>query len=104
MTEPLYREGLGALQAQAPSVTGETEAAAGSRPVGSITASCGCKLTDGDEGREVNYSGESCDWLDGFKPCVHYAWYCTACADKARQWPEFLATHEAADAWLEAQR
>lgn len=67
---------------------------------GSITASCGHVLTDGDEGREVRYSGETCDAVEGFKPCVHYAWFCTACADEARSWPEFLPDEAAAEAFF----
>ena len=67
---------------------------------GAIIATCGHKLEDGDDGREVIYWGEDCD-SDGFHPCVFYSHYCTKCADKAREWPEFLPDHEAADRWLD---
>lgn len=67
---------------------------------GYITASCGHKLTSEDEGEEVIYSGESCDAVDGFQPCVSYAWFCSPCAREARGWPEYLPSHEAADAWM----
>lgn len=64
-----------------------------------ITASCGHTLADGEKTVTTIYHGEDCD-SDGFHPCVFYCEYCPQCAAEARAWPEFLPSHEAAEAWL----
>lgn len=68
--------------------------------IGKSYASCGCELKSGDEGVYVILSGEDCDAVDGFHPCTFHHWYCTPCAEKAKTWPEFLPSQEAADEWL----
>ncbi len=70
---------------------------------GSITATCGHKVDSVDDLITVIYHGEDCDAIDGFVPCVFYSVYCPTCAEEAKKWPEYLPTHEAADAWLDAQ-
>lgn len=65
-----------------------------------IIASCGHEAT---ETETVRYHSEHCDAVEGFVPCVVYAEYCSICAIKARTWPEYLPTNEAADNWLANQ-
>lgn len=62
-----------------------------SNPKGSIRASCGCLLADGDEGEPVYHTDGVCT-ADGFQPGVTYAWFCTPCAERARSWPQAAAT------------
>lgn len=68
---------------------------------GSITASCGCKIENFDDGEDIRYGSEDCDPIDGFHRVVVYAFYCKPCAARARTWPEFIETEEQADAWLD---
>lgn len=63
-------------------------------------ASCGHELKDGDEGEYVILSGEDCDAMDGFRPCTFHHHWCADCAAKAKTWPEYLPSPEAADEWL----
>lgn len=57
---------------------------------GSIIASCGCKLVDGEETVQVRIGHETCDAVDGFYPCVGYHAYCPRCAEKAKAWDTYL--------------
>lgn len=66
-----------------------------------VTLSCGC--TD-KPGFDAIYAGEDCDAVDGFVPCIFYAYMCADCiAGWADDGCQFFDTHEAADAWLDAQ-
>jgi hypothetical protein len=69
-----------------------------------IVANCGHSVDDYDELQTVRLSGEDCDAVEGFVPCVSYREFCRPCAERAASWPEFLPDEAAVDAWLEAQR
>lgn len=69
---------------------------------GSITASCGCKLADDDEGVGIKFGDYDCDPIDGFQKVIIYAHYCTPCAEKAKSWDTYFETEEQANEWLAA--
>jgi hypothetical protein len=71
---------------------------------GSITATCGHKVESVDDLISVTFSGEECDAIDGFYPCVHYVEYCPPCAEAAKLWPEYLIDQAAIDDFWESQR
>ena len=71
---------------------------------GSITASCGHKLEDGDEGQSIIYGGEDCDAVRGFSPCLFYAHFCTACAEQWRKDGLLFENDAVATQWLHNQR
>lgn len=65
-----------------------------------VKASCGCWLKEGDEGVPIRYGSSDCDAVDGFCPCVVYALFCSECAARARQWPEYLPDTVDDDWWF----
>jgi len=67
---------------------------------GSVTASCGHKLADDEEGVDVMYGTDSCDAIEGFRPAVAYAHFCQKCAAewKVKGW--LFADQAEADAYL----
>jgi formylmethanofuran dehydrogenase subunit E-like metal-binding protein len=68
---------------------------------GSVTASCGHVLAEGETGVDVISGGEDCDAVDGFRPCLFYNHFCPKCAAewRAKGW---LFENEA-EAWMDAQ-
>jgi hypothetical protein len=70
---------------------------------GSITASCGHKVEEVEDMVDVIYSGEDCDAVTGFHPCLFYASFCPACAEDWRNKGWLFASEEEADAWLTAE-
>lgn len=72
--------------------------------LGSITLSCGCKFSGGEDFEEVSvmYRDWSCDAITGYSNAVAHASYCRKCADDLKQTPYFIATEEEAEAWMSA--
>lgn len=68
---------------------------------GSLTASCGHTLTDGERTVSVVYGDYDCDAIDGFSRCVVYASFCPRCATERSG--EFFKTKAEADAWLDGE-
>jgi hypothetical protein len=66
--------------------------------MGTVTASCGHVLEDGEDTVSVRNGHESCDAVDGFSACVEYHSYCPACAERAKSWDTYLAP-EVPDEW-----
>lgn len=50
---------------------------------GSVTASCGHQLVGSDGGQIVQYAGQTCDAVEGFRPCTETALFCAVCAEKS---------------------
>lgn len=46
--------------------------------------SCGCRVSDFDEGAMIAYADETCDAVDGFIPCVVHAFMCHKCIDRIK--------------------
>ena len=68
--------------------------------MGSITASCGHTLKDGEEIVPVRTGGESCDAVDGFQPCVEYHSFCPTCAELAKTRDTYLRDDVPDDWWF----
>lgn len=68
--------------------------------MGSIQASCGCKLADDEYVVDVMFGDETCDAVDGFRRCVVYASYCPACAARADAEGWLFHTEQQADEWF----
>lgn len=69
---------------------------------GSITASCGHKVASMEDGADVRYGGHDCDAVDGFQPCIFYAFFCRPCAEKLKASGDLIETDEQEDAWFNA--
>jgi hypothetical protein len=70
---------------------------------GSITASCGHRLTDEEGcGHSVMYQEWDCDAMSGYYPCVAYAQFCTKCRDDLVKQDYYLPDEEAAEKWLDS--
>lgn len=65
---------------------------------------CGHKLADGEECVPVWYPDETCDAVDGFKPCYVFAAFCPKCADQWRSDGFLFESQAHAEAWLAEQR
>lgn len=68
---------------------------------GSITATCGHKLANADEGVDVRYGGYDCGAY-GYEKVVSYVVFCPKCAEEAKKWPEYIATDEDEARWFDA--
>lgn len=68
--------------------------------IGSITASCGHKLADGEEGVDVIYKDEQCLAVEGFIPVIVYGYFCQKCAAKWRSEGLLFDNNEEAEKWL----
>ena len=69
--------------------------------MGSITASCGCKVDGLDDIEHVRYRDVSCDAVDGFSNAVVYASYCKKCARRLKRQKHYIATDAEEQEWLD---
>jgi len=67
---------------------------------GSIQASCGHFLKDGEEIVDVRWRDTTCDPVTGFTNAVAYGSFCPTCAREWRERGDLLDTAEEAEKWL----
>jgi len=71
---------------------------------GSIIASCGHALADGEEEVAVRWREQECDAVSGFYNAVAHGSFCPRCAAEWRERGDLIETDEEAKAWLAAGR
>jgi len=71
---------------------------------GSIRASCGHFLKDGEEIVDVRWKDTTCDPVTGFTNAVAYGSFCPTCAREWKERGNLIETAEEAEKWLSESR
>jgi hypothetical protein len=61
-------------------------------------------MKDGEEMHHVIYKDETCDAIEGFKPCIVYACFCTECESSWQEQGLLFKDRDEAMEWLREQR